>query len=407
MEPLAPWCYHGSVGDGTSLTRGPNLDPDLPLPAASKQPLLNGVQEPEPEATGPLRILRTLSREPHGRLCELDRGSGRRLVGRVMAIAETPEPKILARWDQIRQAVEDVAGARLVSCADIELVEDTENGLQLACCWPALRGQALDSLSQPLERRLAVRLVADAARALAYAHGRGIYHFSLAPQRLLLSPGGVIRVMETGVGAALLAVEKQALAHIAAGFAGPYVAPEVASGQEGVAGRAADVFSLAAVLLDLLRGEGTHSSDSADEHRALLEQRAGDQIPDPTGVQPPLHAALSGVLQRALSLRPTARQSDLGELADQLEAWLGDDPIPGYFPDVKGQSDVAPVPPPLPWDVREATPRALRAPMPRYLLADDEEEPSDIGEVSGVIMIMLGVTALILGLALALVLVSY
>ena len=142
----------------------------------------------------------------------------------------------------------------------------------------------------PVEQALTI--VSQAARALAYAHGRGIVHRDVKPANLLLTADGTVKVTDFGVAAAPPESEPGVLEGTPA-----YMAPEQLLGQPGDA--RSDVYALGAVLYRCLTGRLPHRASSIREltHRALHEE------PEPPsrwrpGLAPDLEAACMTALAR-------------------------------------------------------------------------------------------------------------
>src|SRR6266568_2202994 len=115
-------------------------------------------------------------------------------------------------------------------------------------------------------RRLA-QLMATLARAIHYAHQRGILHRDLKPANILLDGQGQPHV--TDFGLARLADQDSALTLSSDIIGSPnYMAPEQAAGKSHELTTAADVYSLGAIMYELLtdrkstRLNSSHSSIS-------------------------------------------------------------------------------------------------------------------------------------------------
>src|SRR5256885_13459118 len=117
----------------------------------------------------------------------------------------------------------------------------------------------------PLPVEDAARIAAEVGDALQYAHENGVIHRDVKPENILLSRGhalvsdfGIAKLMEERVGSEGAALTG---AGIAVGTAA-YMSPEQASGDKRIDPRS-DVYSLAAVLYEMLAGEPPFTGPSA------------------------------------------------------------------------------------------------------------------------------------------------
>jgi serine/threonine protein kinase len=110
----------------------------------------------------------------------------------------------------------------------------------------------------PMPPAEAARIGAAVADALDAAHGRGIIHRDVKPSNVLLTPAGEVKVMDFGIAAA--ADETHSTTGSGLYGTAAYISPERAAGQ--AATPAADLYSLGAVLYELLTGRPPFLGDS-------------------------------------------------------------------------------------------------------------------------------------------------
>src|SRR5216110_834132 len=178
---------------------------------------------------------------------------------------------------------------------------------------PALRG----------EPRRAVALMAKVARAVQHAHGQGILHRDLKPGNVLLDGRGEPLVSDFGLAKWLDTASDLTRTLTIFGTPG-YVAPEQAKGSAANLTPAADVYSLGAILFDLLTGRPPFLGDNA---LAVIQQAAEKPAPKLRSLAPALDRDLEIICAKCLEREPNARYCSAGDLAEDLECWLADRPI--------------------------------------------------------------------------------
>jgi serine/threonine protein kinase/tetratricopeptide (TPR) repeat protein len=171
------------------------------------------------------------------------------------------------------------------------------------------------------EPRRAVALMAKVARAVQYAHGQGILHRDLKPGNILLDARGEPLVSDFGLTKCLEPASN--LTRTLTVFGGPnYIAPEQADPPGAASGKltpAADVYSLGAILFDLLSGRPPFLG----EHALKVIQQANEKpAPKLRSLVPMLDRDLETICAKCLEREPGARYRSAGALAEDLERWL-------------------------------------------------------------------------------------
>jgi eukaryotic-like serine/threonine-protein kinase len=231
-----------------------------------------------------------------------DAGATRRFVREARATAKLTHPNVTRVYDFDR----DGGPPYLV----MELLEGDTLADRLA--------------AGPMPPAEAARIGAAVADALDAAHSQGIIHRDIKPSNVLLTPAGEVKVMDFGIAAAA----DKTHSTTGSGLYGTaaYISPERAAGQ--AATPASDVYSLGAVLYELLTGRPPFLGDSPVlVVRAHLHER-----PRPVReLAPWVPARLADACEAALAKDPAQRPSSAAALAIRLRAASSGPaaPVPG------------------------------------------------------------------------------
>jgi serine/threonine-protein kinase len=154
----------------------------------------------------------------------------------------------------------------------------------------------------PLELGEAAWYAASVARALAYAHAKGVVHRDLTPANILVERG-TGRVVTTDFGLARVARTGGSLTTVGMLVGTPeYWSPEQARGSE--TGPATDLYALGCILYLLLGGRPPFEGD---DRLAVGLRRAHEPAPSLTTVAPELPAAAAELVDSLLSSDPGGR----------------------------------------------------------------------------------------------------
>ena len=197
----------------------------------------------------------------------------------------------------------------------------------------------------PLDESL--RILRDVARALAYAHGRGLVHRDIKPANILLTKEGDALVADFGVARGLAAARGDG-AELGAGLDAElsaahgvdredghgvdgtaeltdrtlvlgtptYMAPEQVSGGAGVDHRA-DLYAFGVLAYELLTGAPPFTGRPRHE---LLAAHLSERPEPLADRRPDLPTALASLVDRLLEKRPDARPDDAEEVVGLLDA---------------------------------------------------------------------------------------
>ena len=180
-----------------------------------------------------------------------------------------------------------------------------------------VRGDTLDNLLAKRNAALSVAeslaIIAQAADGLDYAHSMGVIHRDIKPANLMITEGGVLKIMDFGIarvrGSQRLTRDGSIVGTLA------YMSPEQLRGREG--DERSDLYSLAIVLYELLSGAVPFAAESDYElMQAHIHTRALRLYTRVPGVD----ARVDAALMQALAKQPEQRFSSVRAFSDALGA---------------------------------------------------------------------------------------
>jgi tetratricopeptide (TPR) repeat protein/TolB-like protein len=168
------------------------------------------------------------------------------------------------------------------------------------------------------DARAAVELMEKVARAVQYAHERGVVHRDLTPGNILLDSSWEPLVSDFGAAKRLDIASDLTHAFTVFGTRG-FVAPEQGHAPASAITAAADVYSLGAILFDVLAGRppfiGAHSV-------AVIQQAREQKPPLLRTYAPLIDRHIETICDRCLEADPSLRYPTAGALAEDLRRWL-------------------------------------------------------------------------------------
>jgi eukaryotic-like serine/threonine-protein kinase len=311
-------------------------------------PALTASDQGLPAHLGRFAVLREIGRGGMGRVVEAHDPDLRREVAVKLLIdpAKVSEEQ-LTRFVVEAQITSQLEHPNIVPVHEIGVNHDGNvffvmkrvDGLSLKAILLALGAGDEATVRQWSRHRLLTAFV-SVCNAVAYAHDRGVVHRDLKPENVMLGRFGEVLVMDWGVARVLDEVgdldtsadrtlEDRPIqsAATAATLQGSlvgtpgYMSPEQARGQQQLIDGRSDVWSLGAILYELLTHRPAYESES---FFALMFQAQQGPPDCPTERAPLLDIPheIADVAIRALARDRDARFTSVSEMAEAVEAFL-------------------------------------------------------------------------------------
>jgi eukaryotic-like serine/threonine-protein kinase len=313
---LCPTCL---LQSGTEIS-GDNLENEDPALTA---------QQPVPahlSSFGDYELLEEIARGGMGVVYKARQRSLDRIVAvKLLLFGPYASPDFVQRFRS-----EAAAAARLQHPNIVAIHEVGQHQGQPFFSMDFVPGQSLADLvrHQPLQPRQAARYLETIARAIHYAHEQAVLHRDLKPSNVLIDQFDQPRVTDFGLAKQLQLQPTDAPDHLTLTgqvLGSPnFMPPEQALGRHAQVGPHSDVYSLGAMLYQLLTGRPPFQAGTPQE---ILGQVQHLEPVPPTRLNPSIPPDLSTICLKCLEKEPARRYPTARELADELSRFLRDEPI--------------------------------------------------------------------------------
>jgi len=300
----------------------------LELALACEKPVASGASSWGEDATLALldyEILERVGRGGMGFVYRARQFSLNRIVAlKVVAGGELASPAALARFRREAEAAAKLDHPNIVPIYEVGehesnpfLVMRFIEGASLAQKLSEVALAPGDGRRQPE----IARLIATVARAVHYAHSRGVLHRDLKPSNILLDEAGNPHLTDFGI--AKVVDQETALTQTTELLGTPcYMAPEQAAGRPISA--AADIYSLGVILYELLAGRRPFEAARPVE---VLRKVIEEEPTAPDAVNHAIDRDLSVICLRCMDKDPARRYGSALDFAEDLERWRRREPI--------------------------------------------------------------------------------
>jgi serine/threonine-protein kinase len=232
-------------------------------------------------------------------------------------------PELAASLGPERFLREIKLAARLQHPHILTVLDSGETGGRLWFTMPFVEGESLrDRLRR--ERQLpvedALRIAREAAQALQYAHSHGVIHRDIKPENLLLTDDGNTLVADFGIARGLTGESDEKLTETGLVVGTPaYMSPEQAAGDRALDART-DIYSLAAVLYEMLAGEPPFSGATM---QSMIVKRLTEPPPSARSVRANLPESADQAIRKSLSPVVADRFGTMAQFGQALQATTG------------------------------------------------------------------------------------
>jgi serine/threonine protein kinase len=314
VDGLCPVCI-----DANMATISPNATPNH----GADQTIAPGASQSEThedsKQVGDYDLIEEIARGGMGVVYK----ANHRNLNRVSAVKMILGGRFSSEEELQRFRIEAESAAKLDHPSIVPIFEIGESEGQAFFAMKYIDGGSLADKADGLvdDPRTSADIMLKVAEAVHHAHQRAVLHRDLKPANILLDQEGHPYV--TDLGLAKSTSGGSDLTHTGAVLGTPsYMPPEQAAGQSVTT--AADVYSLGAILYQLLVGRRPFEGDTSVN---VVMQVIDGPPPLPHKVMPTVDQDLELICMKAMERDPKNRYSSAQQMADDLKAWLNGDSI--------------------------------------------------------------------------------
>jgi WD40 repeat protein/serine/threonine protein kinase len=246
-------------------------------------------------------------------------------LDRIVALKMILAGQFAGPTDVQRFRLEAQAAANLQHPGIVAIYEVGEHEGQHFFSMEYLEGSSLAALvrANPLAPARAARYLAAVARAIHHAHNKGILHRDLKPSNVLLDRADMPHVTDFGLAKRIERGSELTATGAVLGTPS-YMPPEQASANRGALSPASDVYSLGAILYELLTGRPPFRAENPVD---TVLQVIHESPVAPRLLNSALPRDLETICLKCLEKEPARRYASAEALADDLDRWLRGEPI--------------------------------------------------------------------------------
>lgn len=321
MEPGAPPTRDSE--DGSLPVSQSRQEVHAPAATAEGREVVASTRLPG-ETFGGYQIVREIARGGMGIVYLAREHKLRRTVAlKVLRAGEGASDEDLHRFLREAEAAASLAHPNIVPIHELDVNEGTP-----FFTMDYIEGPSLEMLigEGQLTIRRSVEILEEVALAIHYAHSKGIVHRDLKPGNVIIAPDGSPMLTDFGLAVNLTQDrEQQRLTHsgVVMGTI-PYIPPEQAAGRVEQCGPHSDIYSLGAVLYEMITGKAPFEGQTQFE---LLHAVLHREPPPPRRINPRIPPDLQTICLKCLEKPAWRRYRTAEELAADCRAWLNGEMI--------------------------------------------------------------------------------
>ena len=248
-----------------------------------------------------------------------------RKLDRIVALKMILAGEFASNEQALRFRVEAEAAARLQHPNIVRIHETGEQDGQPYFSMDYVEGGNLARLvrEKPLPAKRAAGIVKTIAEAIHYAHEQGILHRDLKPSNVLIDHADQPHVTDFGLAKQMT---KESFLTVTGDVMGsPNFMPPEQAGAKGIkAGRYSDVYGLGAILFYLVTGRPPFVAENVAQ---TLYHVLNTEPMSPRMLSPSVPEDIATICLKCLEKKPAKRYPTARLLADELDRFLGDEPV--------------------------------------------------------------------------------
>jgi len=301
------------------------ISPASPAPS-SKGNTVNPHAEPVsphrmPSSIGKYRIIRQIGKGAMGRVfLAKDPDLDRIVAIKTMISGEDASEKSIARFTAEARSAGKLKHPSIVSVHEIGHIGSTHFMVM-----DFIEGKTLESIIQQgkLKPRRTAEIIRDTAYALQYAHEHGVIHRDIKPANIIISRNGTVHLTDFGLARNL--ESDSSLTKSGEVMGTPvYLNPEQAEGRSKKVDPRSDIYSLGAVLYEMLTGAPPVTGDNLMQ---IIIQVMDKYPAMPSKLNSKIHRDIEIICMKALSKEPKRRYQTASQFGDDLDRFIAGEAI--------------------------------------------------------------------------------